>query len=76
MNQSARALENNHFKEDTYMKKKLLSMLLATALVGTMISGCGSKQEEGGDSSAKDESADESEGDGASEDGYTIAMIT
>ena len=58
------------------MKKKLLSMLLATALVGTMISGCGSKQEEGGDSSAKDESADESEGDGACEDGYTIAMIT
>ena len=28
------------------MKKKILSVLLAAAMVGTMASGCGSKEEE------------------------------
>ena len=33
-------------KGRTRMKKKILSVLLAAAMVGTMASGCGSKEEE------------------------------
>lgn len=43
------------------MKKKVLSVLLSTAMVATMFAGCGSKKDEAA-------STDTSKGDAATED--------
>ena len=58
------------------MKKKLMSALLVTAMIGVMVSGCGSKKAESSVAPEKEAaSADTAEAE-AAEDAYTIAMIT
>lgn len=57
------------------MRKKLISMLLCTAMAVTMLAGCGSGKEEtaSSDAEAKSEEAETEEGE--TKDGYTIAVL-
>ena len=57
------------------MRKKLISMLLCTAMAVTMLAGCGSGKEEtaSSDAEAKSEEAEAEEGE--TKDGYTIAVL-
>lgn len=61
------------------MKKKIVSILLCTAMVATMAVGCGGSGESGSDSGSDaktEDDADSGEDDGASDDGSTVGKNT
>ena len=61
------------------MKKKIVSILLCTAMVATMAVGCGGSGDSGSDSGSDaktEDDADSGEDDGASDDGSTVGKNT
>ena len=54
-------LTDRKYKEDLTMKKKVLAVLLATAMVGTMAAGCGSSSDESSSSSSSESNSSSTE---------------